>query len=199
MMAVSIPYMQRARVPGQSLEEVYKTTLTWLKYNNWSITQSNKPREIDAKYNADIHTFQVGPQDNFPKNMSVRLREYGGDVMLDITITQEISRIGNSGYIYWGVRLQDLYEMLGVRIDEGTISELVPEGMLGQVIKSRTRLISTIFILSLIVGWFLWESFGDLGVMYVIVLLVPMLLISGWDLQIYRNLLNRMRKRHKIN
>jgi hypothetical protein len=199
MMTMSMPYMQRVRVPSQSLEEAYKTIVTWLQYNNWSITSSNRPTIIEARFNADIQMFQVGPQDNFPKNMSIRLSEYGGDVMLDITITQEISRMGNKGYLYWGIRLQDLYEMLGVNIDEGVLSELVPEEMLRQVIDSRTRLIMAVLVFSLFIGWFLWDSFDDLGVMYAFVFLGPILLLTGWDLQIYRNLSERLRKRHKIN
>jgi len=193
-----IPYSQRALVPGQRVEEVYKTINIWLRYNNWSVTKENEPKEIEAKYNADIHMFQIGPRDDFPKTMNLRLSDFGEDVMLYINITQTINGMGDKGYIYWGVRLQDLYEMLGVKVDERLLSELVPERMLNAAIKSKTRWIYGILIVSAFISWFLLNSFMDLGVMYILVLMVPIVILAGWDLQAFRNLPSRMKRRHRI-
>ncbi len=198
-MTVSIPYMQRVTIPDQNIQQVYETTGTWLQYNNWILAKNSQQNLIEARYNADAHMFQVGPQDNFPKKIEIRLQESGKDVMMDTTITQEISGMGDRGYLYWGIRLQDLYEMLGVEIDEAVLSDLVPEGRLTRVINSRNRMIMAVFFASIAIGWLLWETFGDIGIMYVIVLLVPILVITGLDLQVYRGLSQRMRKRHKIN
>ena len=120
-------------------------------------------------------------------------------VIIDITINQEIDGMGNKGYLYWGIRLQDLYEMLGVKIDEKVLADLVPGGMLRNIINSRSRMMMTGFFFSIFIGWFLWDYLGNLGIMYAIVFLGPILLLIVWDLQVYRNLAQRMRKRHKIN
>lgn len=198
-MTVILPYRQRVTIPDKSLEEVYDTAATWLQYSNWILAKDSQQNLIEARYNADAHMFQVGPQDNFPKRIEIRLQEMGKDVRMDINITQEIGGMGDRGYLYWGMRLQDLYEMLGVKIDEAVLSELVPEGRLRKVINSRNRMIMAVFFAFIAVGWILWEYFSDIGIMYAIVLLGPILVLIGLDLQVYRNLSQRMRKRHKIN
>lgn len=195
--AMSIPYSQRALVPGQTVEQIYKTINIWLRYNSGAITRDNPPIEIEAKYNADVQTFQIGPRDDLPKPMNIRLSGFSNDVMLYITIAQTISRMGDKGYIYWGLRLQDLYEELGVKIDETLLSELVPERMLKEIIAAKTRRIYIILIASIFISWFLWNSFRDLGVMYILVLMVPIIILAGWDLQAYRDLPGRLKKRHR--
>ncbi|MBE0633228.1 hypothetical protein IH574_01545 [Candidatus Bathyarchaeota archaeon] len=142
--------------------------------------------------------FQIGPRDSFPKTMNVRLTEFGGDVLLNIDINQTMDRMGDKGYIYWGIMLQDLYEMLGVKITENTISDLIPERMLSKIIKARYRLLTGFLLVSVIASWFLWESFRNLGEMYRMVFIVPIGLITIWDLQAYRGLTDKMRKRHKL-
>ena len=198
-MTVSIPYMQRVTVQDKNTDEVYDTVVKWLRYNSWKITSVNQPTRIEARYGADTQMYQIGPQDNFPKNIEIRISGMGNYTVLDITITQEISGMENKGYLYWGIRLQDLYEMLGVEIDENTLSNLLPEAMLSHVINSRTRMLMGALFFSVVIGWLLGTYLGDLGILYSIVFLGPIILIIFWDLQIYRTLDKRIRKRHKIN
>jgi hypothetical protein len=194
LIANSIPYTQRAIVPGKTVEEVYETIKIWFRYNSCSVTKQNPPTDIEANYNADTHMFQIGPRNDFPKNINVRLSSFGEDVVLNITITQKIDRMGTRGYIYWGLRVKDLYEELGVNINESTLSELVPNTILNESINTRIKRIIFIMIAATFISWFLWENFQALGVMYIIVLIIPILLLAGWDLQGYRKLLTRLRK-----
>ncbi|MCJ7732535.1 hypothetical protein MUP51_09485 [Candidatus Bathyarchaeota archaeon] len=198
MISNSTPYTQKALIPDLLIEEAYKTINVWLRYNNWSVTREENPTQLEAKYSGDIQMFQIGPRDSFPKTMNVRLTEFGGDVLLNIDINQTMDRMGDKGYIYWGIMLQDLYEMLGVKITENTISDLIPERMLSKIIKARYRLLTGFLLVSVIASWFLWESFRNLGEMYRMVFIVPIGLITIWDLQAYRGLTDKMRKRHKL-
>jgi hypothetical protein len=38
--------------------------------------------------------------------------------------------MGNSGYVFWGIKLGELYEAVGVNVNDSIWSELMPVGIL---------------------------------------------------------------------
>jgi len=128
--ARSVPYTQRIIVPGKKMDEIYYTINLWLSKNRCSITKLDPPMLKEAKHSAEFLIFHFGPKDNYHKSIEVRLLSLGGDVLLYFTFTQKIDRMGNSGYVFWGIKLGELYEAVGVKVNDSIWSELMPVGIL---------------------------------------------------------------------
>jgi hypothetical protein len=187
----STPYVQRINVPNKTVEEVYKTVTVWLINNNCSLTTKNPPTYFEAKYSANFPLIQVGPRDEHPKTIIVRISPFGSDVLLYFTFTQQIDRVGNSGYIFWGLKLGELCEELGVNVTDTLWSELVPESVVKKIINSRFRLLIVLLVCSVFIFGYLWERVMEFSVLYFIVFMVPFMLLVLWDLQEHRRLLKR--------
>ncbi len=95
--------------------------------------QHNKldpPMLIEVRHSAEFPILHFGPKDNYQKSIEVRLSSLGEDVLLYFRFTQKIDRMGNSGYVFWGIKLGELYEAVGVKVNDSIWSELTPVGIL---------------------------------------------------------------------
>ena len=183
MIPRSIPYTQRIIVPGKTIEDVYDTVNLWLSKNRCSVTKQAPPTLIEARYSAKIPILHVGPKDNNPKSIEVRLSPLGEDVLLYFTITQGIDKMGNSGYVFWGVKLRELYEAVGVNVNDSMWSELMPVGILKGEIESKIRLFAVFIIISVILVWYLWGPSRDLAVLYAFLIMIPGGFLAVWDIR----------------
>lgn len=191
----AFPITQNILVTGRTIERVYKILLIWLSENNCMVTKETPNEEIEAEYSGDYPLFEVGPKDIYPKTLDIKVSKVGRNVQVNVMITQKTEGKRNEGYIYWGTRLQGLYEVLGVYVDQQVISELYPEEVLEDNIDSRTKRFATIVIVSVLIVAFLWEEFNDVSMMYKAVILVPIVLLAYWDLQAYKK---RLRKQQTL-
>lgn len=191
MLTRTSPYAQRVTVPDKSIEEVYEAINIWLRFNNCIITRENSPTDIEAHYSAEVPVFQTGPRDSLPKDIQVRVSGFGTEVMVYFTITQSIRGKKTGGYIYWGTKLLELYEELGVEVTDMVWLELFPENTIKHIISRRTRWLAGFFLFSLAFIWFLWNPVNDSVAMYVLVIMMPIVILFFWDMQGYRRLLKR--------
>jgi hypothetical protein len=191
----AFPLTQNILVKGKTIERVYKILLIWLSENNCRITRETPQEEIEAEYSGDYPLFEVGPRDIYPKTLYIRLSGFGSDVQVNVRISQKIAGRVDDGYVYWGTKLQGLYEVLGVEVDDQVISELFPEEVLEDNIESRTKRFAAIVIVSVLIVAFLWEQFKDVSLMYKSVVLLPIVALAYWDLQTYRN---RLKKQQQV-
>ncbi len=182
----AFPISQSIQVSNKNIETVYKILLLWLSENNCMITRQTPQEEIEAEYSGDYPLFEVGPRDIYPKSLYIRVSTFGRDVQINIMITQRTDGRIDDGYIYWGTRLQGLYEALGVVVDDTVMSELFPESVLRENIDIRTKRVAAIIIVSILIVAFLWDQFRDMALMYKSVILIPIVALAFWDLQIYR-------------
>ena len=110
---------------------------------------------------------------------------------LSINIQQKTPETRDEGYLYWGIKLEKLYEELGVTPDQVMLSELIPERVLREKVDSKTKMVAVILIASVLIIAFLWNYFKDMDLMYKSVILLPIIALAMWDLQTYRARLNR--------
>lgn len=192
----TFPISQRVSVRGKTTEELYKTLILWLHENNCIETRQSPPVEIEAEYSGDYTQFEVGPRDIYPKTLSIRLIDLGNEIQLSINIYQKTRGIRDEGYIYWGIKLEKLFEELGVNPDQLMFSELIPERVLREKVDSKTRMIGVILIASVLIIAFLWNYFKDLDLMYKAVVLLPIIVLALLDLQTYRGRLKRRENRY---
>ena len=187
----TFPINQRVAVRGKTIEELYKKLILWLHENNCKETRQNPPTEIEAEYSGDYTQFEVGPRDIYPKTLNIRLTDLGNNTQLSINIQQKTPETRDEGYLYWGIKLEKLYEELGVTPDQVMLSELIPERVLREKVDSKTKMVAVILIASVLIIAFLWSYFKDMDLMYKSVILLPIIALTIWDLQTYRARLNR--------
>ena len=177
----------------KSSAEVYDTVKLWLIENNCSLIKQEPPSHLEAKYSANIPMFHLGPRDDHPKKIEVRFSPFGGDVFLDFSFTQKIDRVGNSGYLFWGMKLGELYQELGVNVTEIVWSRLIQEELVRRAIKNRKRLMIVLLAISLLGLVNFWNEGIDTMLMLFIVFIIPSGLLTFWDLQEHKKL-----SQHKV-
>jgi len=183
------PYTQSIIVHQGTVEEIYETINIWLRFNGCNVTRENPPTDLEAYYNAEIIQYHTGPMDNLPKNIQIRVSGFDENVHVNIIITQTMLGKKRGGYIYWGTKLLELYEELGVEVTDSMWIELFPPDTLKQTVSRRVRQLGLYFIFSLAVIWFLWSVTIDAVMMYVLVIMLPVMLLIFWDMQGYKRLL----------
>jgi len=183
------PYTQSIIVRQGTVEEVYETINIWLRFNGCNVTKENPPTELEAYYSAEVLQYHTGPTDSLPKNIHVGFSGFDENVHVNFTITQALHGKKTGGYIYWGTKLLELYEELGVEVTDNIWIDLFPPNTLRQTISRRIRQLGLYFIFSLAVIWFLLNVTLDAVMMYVLVIMFPVMLLIYWDMQGYRRLL----------
>lgn len=189
MFTRTAPYTQSIIVHQGTVEEIYETINIWLRFNGCNVTRENPPTDLEAYYNAEIIQYHTGPMDNLPKNIQIRVSGFDENVHVNIIITQTMLGKKRGGYIYWGTKLLELYEELGVEVTDSMWIELFPPDTLKQTVSRRVRQLGLYFIFSLAVIWFLWSVTIDAVMMYVLVIMLPVMLLIFWDMQGYKRLL----------
>lgn len=191
MIPRSTPYTQRIIVPAKSIEEVCETVKRWFIEKNCSLIMQDPPRYIEANYSANFPWLVLGPRDDHPKTINARLSSFGEDVFLDFIFTQKNDRVGDSGYIFWGVKLGELYEELGVNVTDTVWSGLIREEPVRRVIKNRRRLMIALLVMSVLGLGYFWDKIIDTIMIFYIVFIVPIGILTLWDLQEHKKLLRR--------
>lgn len=120
------PYTQSIIVHQGTVEEIYKTINIWLRFNGCNVTRENPPTDLEAYYNAEILQYHTGPMDNLPKNIQIIVSGFDENVHVNVIITQTMLGKKRGGYIYWGTKLLELYEELGVDVTDSMWIELFP-------------------------------------------------------------------------
>jgi len=183
LIARSASYTQRVIVPGKTLDQVYDAVNLWLSENRCSVTRREPPTLIDARHGVKNPVHHFGPKDNYQKTIEVRLSPLGGDVLLYVTFKQENDGLGNSGYVFWGVKLRELYERVGVNVNDSIWSALMPPGILKEEIDAKIRLFAVFIIVSALIIGYLWGPYRGYAVLYVIGILIPRGFLAVWDLR----------------
>ncbi|MCB2171746.1 hypothetical protein KQH65_03290 [archaeon] len=189
MFTRTAPYTQKIIVYQGTVEEVYETINIWLRFNGCNVTKENPTKDLEAYYSGEIVQYHTGPTDSLPKNIHVGFSGFDENVHVNFTITQTLLGKKTGGYIYWGTKLLELYEELGVEVTDSTWIELFPPDTLRQIISRRIRQLVLYFIFSLAVIWFLLSVTLDAVMMYVLVIMFPVMLLIYWDMQGYKRLL----------
>ncbi len=96
--------------------------------------------------------------------------------------------MGNSGYVFWGVRLRELYMALGVEVNDSLWLELMPAGILEGEIESKIRLLGAFMVFSALLVGFLWGSLRGYAVLYAILIMIPRGFVALWDLRAHTKL-----------
>jgi len=165
------------------LDQVYDAVNLWLSENRCSVTRREPPTLIDARHGVKNPVHHFGPKDNYQKTIEVRLSPLGGDVLLYVTFKQENDGLGNSGYVFWGVKLRELYERVGVNVNDSIWSALMPPGILKEEIDAKIRLFAVFIIVSALIIGYLWGPYRGYAVLYVIGILIPRGFLAVWDLR----------------
>jgi hypothetical protein len=183
LIARSAPYTQRVIVLGKTLDEVYDAVNLWLSENRCSVTRREPPTLIDARHGVKNPVYHFGSKDNYQKAIEVRLSSLGEDVLLYVTFKQENDSMGNSGYVFWGVKLRELYETIGVNVNDSIWSALMPAGILKEEIDGKIRLFATFMIVSALLIGYLWTPYTGYAVLYAIWIMIPRGLLAVWDIR----------------
>jgi len=147
------------------------------------VTRREPPTLIDARHGVKNPAHHFGPKDNYQKEIEVRLSSLSEDVLLYVTFKQEKNSMGNSGYVFWGVKLRELYERIGVNVNDSIWSSLMPSGILKEEINAKNRLFAAFMIVSALLIGYLWRPYTGYAVLYAIGILIPRGLLAVWNLR----------------
>jgi hypothetical protein len=123
-----------------STDQVFKDILIWLKFNGVSVIEEEEPRFIKGHWKGNIvgsdgertgreetetyidqmeakvpFTYDL-INDPFPKNIEVNITQCNSGSSVDCVVQQAGSRYRDKGLVYWGMKLEELYEILGVDV-----------------------------------------------------------------------------------
>ena len=184
-------YQQRAVVRGMTQEELHVAVETWLRYSSCTIRESTPPKSIKAYFPAHSSMLQLGLRDMNPKNIEVGISSFGNSAVMNITFTQEIPRVGEAGFLYWGERLEQLYRELGVPLDPYTLTQLYPPEWVHRVIRRTLRLYAVFMLVSVAIVILGLDLNPDLVATYVFVVILPGTFMAGLEINDHRSLLRK--------
>jgi len=191
MLPVTTTYHQRAVVKGMTPEELHRVVDRWLRYSSCNIKESDPPRSIKAYFPAISSMLQLGVRDGNPKNIEAIIGSFGNSATLNITFTQEIPRMGDAGFLYWGERLEQLYRELGLTLDPYTLTQLYPAEWVNRVIRRTIRLYAVFLLFSLAIVYFGMDIDPSLVVTYAAVIVLPGTLMAFVEINDHRTLLRK--------
>jgi hypothetical protein len=186
-------YSHRVTVKEMTVEELHRTMETWLRLNSCTIKESRPPRSITAYFPANGPMYNLGLRDIYPKNIEVNMNSFGSSATMNITFTQELPRVGEAGFLYWGSRLERLYRKLGVPLDSYAFAELYPPEWVNRVIQRTLNLYAAYTLASLAIIYLGFLPSPDLVATYTFVIFMPITLMAGLDINDHRKLLNKMK------
>ena len=184
-------YQQRAVVREITPEELYETVKHWLHLSSCTILESTPPESIKARFPANNPMVQLGLRDGNPKNIEVSVGSFGNSATMNITFTQEIPRMGEAGFLYWGERLEQLYRELGVPLDPYTLTQLYPPERVHRAISRTLRLYAFFLLISLAAIYMGLKLNSDMVATYFFVVVLPGTFMAGMDINDHRDLLKK--------
>jgi len=191
MLHAATTYQQRATVRGMTQEELHGAVKHWLLLNSCTIRESTPPSSIKAFFPAINTMLRLGPRDENPKNIEVSIGSFGSSAALNISFTQEITRLGEAGFLYWGDRLEQLYRELGVPLDPYTLTQLYPPEWVHKAVRGTIRIYAVFMLLSLALIYAGLGVDSDLVAGFAFLVLVPGSLMAGLDIYEHRKLLRK--------
>ena len=184
------PYSQKAIIKEMTPEQVYKTVRSWLAMNGCSFQQATPPNYIEAVYRASNPPIQVGLRDDYPKDIAIRMTEFGRDTVLQIVVTQREPRFKDKGYLYWGSRIEGLLWELETPPTREQVLGFYPKEMVNKEIRTKFRFYAVVTaVLMLVLVAFPVPI--DVTVTVVLVFIVPVVLIGVLDTVDYWRMLSR--------
>jgi len=186
-----ITYSQRAVARETTPEELHKAVEHWLRFSSCTILESNPPKSIKAYFPAISGILRLGLRDENPKNIEVIIGSFGSSATMNITFTQEITRMGESGFLYWGDRLEQLYRELGVPLDPYTLTQLYPTPWVQRVLSRTLRIYAAFLLLSLAVVALGLELHPDLVATYFFIVVLPGTFMAGLEYRDHWELLKK--------
>lgn len=191
MLLAATTYQQRATVKGATQEELYAAVKHWLLISSCTIRESTPPSSIKAYFPAINTMMRLGVRDENPKNIEVSIGSFGSSSTLNISFTQEIPRLHEAGFLYWGERLEQLYRELGVPLDPYTLMQLYPAEWVHRAIRGTLRLYAAFLVLALGLIYLGLNVDPDLMAAFAFVVVVPGSLMAGIDIYEHRKLLKK--------
>jgi len=191
MLSAAATYQQRATVRGLTQEELYNAVKHWLHYSSCTIRESTPPMSIKAYYSARDPMPRLGLRDGTPKSIEVTIGSFGNSSTMNITFTQEIPRMREKGFLYWGERLEQLYRKLGVPLDTYTLTQLYPPDWTHRAIRSTLRLYAAFIFLTLGIIYLGLYIDPDMMAAFAFMVVVPGSLMAFLDIHEHRKLLDK--------
>ena len=186
-------YSQRVTVKEITVEELHKSVETWLRSSSCTIQESKPLGRIKAYFPANNPMVDLGLRDVYPKNIEVSIGSFGSSAIMNITFTQELLKMGEAGFLYWGSRLEKLYLKLGVSLDPYTLTQLYPPRMVQRVIQRALKLYAAFMLLSLIIIVLGLDLDPDLVAFYTLMVVLPGTFVAGLDINDHRQLLIKIK------
>jgi hypothetical protein len=180
-------------VKGMTVEELHRTVETWLRYSSCTIKESKPPRSIMAYFPANSPMVQLGVRDTYPKNIEVNMNSFGDSATMNITFTQELPKMGEAGFLYWGSQLENLYRKLGVPLDSYTLAELYPPEWVHRVIQRTLKLYAAFTLASLAIIFLWFTPSPEFVGTYAFVIFMPVTMMAGFEIIDHRQLLNKIK------
>ena len=184
------PYSQKAIIKEMTPEQVYKTVRSWLAMNGCSFQQATPPNYIEAVYRASNPPIQVGLRDDYPKDITIRMTEFGRDTVLQIAVTQREPRFKDKGYLSWGSRIEGLLWQLETPPTREQVLSLYPREMVDKEIRAKLRFYAVVTA-ALILVLVAFPVQLEVTVLVVFVIIAPVVLIGVLDTMDYWRLLSR--------
>ncbi len=184
------PYSQRAIIKGMTPEQVYGTVRSWLAMNRCSVQQATPPNYLEAVYSAKLSITQLGLRDDYPKDLAIRMTEFGQDTVIQMTVTQREPQFNDKGYLYWGSRIEGLMWELETPPTREQVLSLYPSEMVNKEIRSKLRFyvfITAVLLLVLVV----FPSNIEVTATVIFVFVAPAIVIGVLDTIDYWRLRSR--------
>ena len=191
MHPVVTTYQQRATVRGMTQEELHAAVKHWLLLSSCTIRESTPPSSIKAFFPAINSMLRLGVRDENPKNIEVSIGSFGSGATLNISFIQEVPRLGEAGFLYWGERLEQLYRELGVPLDPYTLTQLYPAEWIHRAIRGTLRIYAVFLLLAIALIYLGLDIDPDLMAAFAFVVVVPGSLMAGLDIYEHRKLLKK--------
>ena len=172
-------------------EELHEAVKSWLYQSSCTIQESKPPKHIKAYFPAKSPMVQLGVRDVNPKNIEVNISAFGSSASMVITFTQEIPRMGDAGFLYWGERLEQLYRELGVPLDPYTLTQLYTPKWVNRVIRRTLNLYAAFMLVSVAIVVLGLDLNPDLVATYAFVVVLPGTLMAGLEIKDHRDLLRK--------
>ena len=197
-------------VSKTSSDEIFKKIKVWLKFEGATIQEERAPHYIRANWKGNIigsdgyTTSGAGPilanalttnfliNDPYEKDITVNIRDHGVQSTVNISIRQTESRHGDKGLVYWGMKLENLYNKLHVQPNKIDLLELYPSNIIRHEIRKVFRDYFLFISIPTIIVLYLFGIEWDKLFTYLFVYIIPITIFLGSKYQIYRSIHNKV-------
>ena len=179
-MRVGQPYSQRALIKDRTPEQVYEVVSSWLVMNGCAFKHATPPNYIESLYQVSYYVTQVGLTDGYPKEIAIRLTEFGSDTLLQISVTQKDPRYKERGYLYWGSRIEGLLWELESPPTREQVLGLYPREMVEREIRTKFRFYTAVTA-ALVLVLMAFRTQLDVVLFFLFVFIAPVIVIGVID------------------